>query len=74
MEDIDPHALVGPTHKAVIERLARAVDFRSIDPSTAGLQDMHDAADHTPVINTRLAARIIPAARRFDSVWDSLSV
>jgi len=41
-----------------MERLARPVVRRRIDPAPAGLQDMDDAADHPAVINTGLATRI----------------
>lgn len=58
MEEIDPDALGRPAHIAVVERLARPVIGRRIDPPPAGLQDMHDAADHPAVVNTRLATRI----------------
>lgn len=58
MEEIDPDALGGPPDIAVVERLARPVIGRRIDPAPAGLQDMDDAADHPAVVNTRLATRI----------------
>ncbi len=56
LEDIDPDALGGPSDEAIVERLARTVGLRRVDPSTAGPQDMHDAADHPAIINPRLAA------------------
>ena len=55
MEDIDPHALGGPSDETIVECLARAVGSRRVDPTTAGLQDMHDTADHPAIINPRLA-------------------
>ena len=58
VEDVDPDALGRPPDEAVVERLARSVDRRRIDPAPARLQHMHDAADHPPVIDPRLAARV----------------
>lgn len=55
MGEIDPDALGGPAHIAIVERLAWPVIRRRIDPAPAGLQDMDDAADHSAVINARLA-------------------
>jgi len=55
MEEIDPDALGGPAHITIVERLARPVIRRRIDPAPARLQDMDDAAYHPAVINTRLA-------------------
>jgi hypothetical protein len=57
MEDVDPHALGGPSNKAIVERLSWPVDLRGIDPSAARLQDVHNAADDTAVIDSRFAAR-----------------
>ena len=59
LEDIDPDALGRPSDGAIVERLARAVGPWRVDPSTAGLQDMHDAADHPAIINPRLAACVV---------------
>jgi hypothetical protein len=58
MENIHPDTLVGPPHEAIVECLARAIGLGSINPSPAGFQNMHNAADDTSVVNTRLAARI----------------
>lgn len=58
LEEIDPDALGGPTDIAIVERLARSIVGGSIDPPSARLQDMDDAADHPTVIDTRLAARV----------------
>ena len=58
MEDVDPDALDCPPHEAVVEGLARSVDRWCIDPSTARLQHVHDAADHPAVINSRLTTRV----------------
>src|ERR1700722_4287499 len=45
-------------HEAIVERLARTVDTRRVDPAATGLQHMHDAADHPPIIDSRLATCI----------------
>lgn len=58
MEEVCPDPLGSPSDKAVVERLARPIFGRRVDPSAARFQDMHDAADHPPVIDTRLAARV----------------
>jgi hypothetical protein len=52
------YALRGPPDKPVVERFVRAIDIRRIDPATARLQDVHDAADNPPIIDPRLASRI----------------
>jgi hypothetical protein len=58
IKDVDPYALRGPPDKPVVERFVRAIDIRRIDPATARLQDVHDAADNPPIIDPRLASRI----------------
>src|ERR1700729_3995654 len=58
MKDVDPDALGRPAHEAIVERLARTVDARRVDPAATGLQHMHDAADHPAIIDPRFAARI----------------
>src|SRR3954454_3501031 len=50
------YALRRPPDEPVVERLIRAIDIRRIDPATAGLEYMHNAADHPSIINPRLAA------------------
>ena len=58
VEDRLPNALLGPADKAVVERLARTIDRRRIDPSAAGLKDMDDPADDAAVIDPRFATRV----------------
>jgi len=58
MENVDPNTFGSPSDEAIVERLARTVGLRRVNPTTAGLQDMHDAADDPTIINPRLAARI----------------
>jgi len=55
VKDVDPDALGRPAHKAIVERLARAIDARRVDPAATGLQHMHDATDHPAIVHPRLA-------------------
>lgn len=64
MEDVGPDPFGGPTHEAIVECLARTVDRRRVHPAAARLQDMYDAADHAPIIDTGLAPRIRRKMRR----------
>ena len=58
VEHVRPHAFFCPSDEAVVERLPRSVLGRRIDPTAARLQHLHDATDHTPIINARFAARV----------------
>jgi hypothetical protein len=58
MKDVGPNAFGRPAYEAIVERLARTVDGRSVDPATTRLQHMHDPADDPAVVYPRLAARI----------------
>jgi len=58
MKDVDPDAFSRPAHEAIVERLARTVDGRGVDPAATGLQHMHDAADDPTIIHSRLATGI----------------
>jgi hypothetical protein len=58
LEQIDPHALCRPADIAIVERLARSVDTRRIDPARTGLQHLNDAAYDAAVIDARLASRV----------------
>jgi hypothetical protein len=44
VKEVNPHALGGPANIAIVERLARAIDARRVDPAGARLQHMDDAA------------------------------
>ena len=46
------------SNKTVVVCLPRPVFRRRINPATAGLQHLHDAADRSPIIDARFAARI----------------
>ncbi len=58
MKDVSPHALGGSAHKAVVKRLPRTINRWRVGPATAGLQDMNNPADHSPIIHPRLAPRV----------------
>ena len=58
LEDARPHALLGPAHEAVVERLARTVDRGRVDPASTGFEHMNDPADDAAVVHSRLAARV----------------
>ena len=53
VEDIRPDALLGPAHKAIVERLARTIDGWSIDPAAARLEHVNDAADDAAIVTVR---------------------
>ena len=55
LEEIDPHAFLGPTDIAVVERFLRPVFRRSVDPSTAGLSTWT-----MPLITRRSSTRALP--------------
>ena len=58
LEDGHPDASPGPARVAIVERLARTVVGRRVDPTPSRLQDMDDAADHAAVVDPRLAPRV----------------
>lgn len=58
LEDVAPDAFGRPAHETIVERLARTIDGRCVDPASTGLQHMNDPADDAAVIDSRLAARI----------------
>ena len=58
MKDVDPDAFGRPAHEAIVERLARTVDGRGVDPATTGLQHVHDSADDPAIIDPRFATCI----------------
>jgi hypothetical protein len=53
MKDVDPDALGRPAHEAIVERLARTVDGRGVDPTATGFQHMHDTADDPAIVHPR---------------------
>jgi hypothetical protein len=58
MKDVGPDAFGRPAHEAIVERLARTVDARGVDPAATGLQNMNNPADDPAVVYSRLAACI----------------
>ena len=51
MEDILPDAFRRPADETIVERLARTVGRRGIDPAATAFQHMNDPADDTAIIN-----------------------
>ena len=50
-EQVLPQPATRPAHKAVIDRRRRAIFGRTITPAASALENMHDPADDTPVVN-----------------------
>jgi hypothetical protein len=59
VEYVYPYALRCPADEAIVECFVRTIDLRRIDPASTGLQDLDNAADDPPIIDPRLAARIV---------------
>src|SRR5271169_963576 len=53
-----PLAAQRTKHKTIVECLARTIDRRRIDPTTAGLQHMHNPADDATVVDPWFAPSI----------------
>ena len=64
MEQLAPNAFGRPAHIAIVERLLRSVFWRRIDAASARFQDVNNAADHPPIIDSRLAPRVGGKMRR----------
>ena len=47
-----PDALVGPAVKAIVQGVPRLAFIRSLAPGCTCLQNVDNAAVHTPIINT----------------------
>ena len=58
MENGFPNTFSRPADEAVVERLARTIDRRSIDPAAAGFKNMNNPTDDTPVVYPGFAARV----------------
>src|SRR5437868_6006613 len=58
MENGTPNALGRPALETVVEGLARSIDRRSVDPASAALHHMNNAADHAAIIDARLASGV----------------
>ena len=56
MEDVRPDAFGRPADETIVERLARTVGRRGVDPAATALQHMNDPADDTAIINPWFAA------------------
>ena len=64
-EDVLPYPSLCPAHEAIVERLLRAVDPRTIGPTAAAAKGVHDPAQHATIIHPFLAAHIC-RQQRFD--------
>lgn len=73
MEDILPDAFRRPADETIVERLARAVGRRGIDPAATAFQHMNDPADDTAIINPWFAACVARKMRLNSPVTKSLS-
>ena len=49
-EDLLPDPPSRPAIEAIVDRCARTIDRGAIPPSAPALEDMHDAADHAPIV------------------------
>jgi hypothetical protein len=45
VENADPHAFGGLPDEAIVERFARSIDGRGVNPATARFQRMDDPAE-----------------------------
>jgi hypothetical protein len=54
-----PQPAARPAHKAVIDRRQRAIFGRAITPAASALENMHNAADDTPIVNSLDPANIL---------------
>jgi hypothetical protein len=64
-EDTLPNSLRTPAVEAIVDRLGWPIFRRTIDPSTSGLEHMHDAAQNAPIV-LRLHATAIAWNKRFN--------
>ena len=64
VEQVHPNALGGPADIAIVESFPRPVFRWRVDPATAGLEHLNDAADDASVIGPCLAARVGGKMRR----------
>ncbi len=55
LEHLAPDAACGPSVVAIVNGRWRAIGLRTIAPAAPCLQNMDDAADHTPVIDAGFA-------------------
>lgn len=58
LKQVHPDAFGGLANVAIVERLLRPLFGRRADTSTARFQNMHYAADDSPLVDPRLTARI----------------
>ena len=65
LEDALPDTALLQSVVAVVDRRGRAVSRRHVAPAAAGLKEMQDAGDDSPVIHTGLA-RLAMRQMRFN--------
>jgi hypothetical protein len=65
LEQALPKPTPRPPVEAIVDRRRRSVDSRAVLPSAAHLQHMHDAADHSTVVDPT-SAWLIARQQRFD--------
>ena len=51
-EDSLPDVSSGPAIEAIVDRGARTIDRGAVSPSAPALEDMQNAADHAPIVDT----------------------
>jgi len=64
-DQISPEPFVRPTVEAIIDCRVRSVVRRAIAPTASGLEDVDDARDDTPVIDTA-STRLVPRKIRLN--------
>src|SRR5258708_8736240 len=63
-KDALPNSLRTPAVEAIIDRLGRPIFRRTVDPSTSGLEHMHDSTQNSPIV-LRLHATAGAWSKRF---------
>jgi hypothetical protein len=58
-EDTREHALLAPSRITIVDRLGRPVFRQTVRPMKAAFDDVNDAAQNTPIIDTRHAAYLV---------------
>ena len=58
-EDSLPDVPSRPAVEAIVDRCARSIDRGTISPPAPTLENMHDATDHAPIIDTPGAGLVL---------------
>jgi hypothetical protein len=64
-KDALPNSLRTPAVEAIIDRLVRPIFWRTVDPSTSGLEHMHDSTQNAPIV-LRLHATAVERNKWFN--------